>query len=71
MLAVRTAGYLGISWQAVSEGVRKTVWPGRMEEIAPGVYLDGAHNEGESVRLPGCLPDSRKEENSPVCRSLG
>ena len=31
MLAVRTAGYLGISWQAVSEGVRKTVWPGRME----------------------------------------
>ena len=63
MLAVRTAGYLGISWQAVSEGVRKTVWPGRMEEIAPGVYLDGAHNEGgirAFARAASQIPGKRK-----------
>lgn len=27
-------------------GMEKTVWPGRMEEIRPGVYVDGAHNPG-------------------------
>lgn len=28
----------------IAEGIRKTVWPGRMEQAALGVYLDGAHN---------------------------
>lgn len=27
-------------------GMKKTLWPGRMEEVRPGVYLDGAHNPG-------------------------
>lgn len=27
-------------------GIRNTVWPGRMEQVMPGLYLDGAHNEG-------------------------
>lgn len=27
-------------------GMKKMNWPGRMEEIRPGVYLDGAHNPG-------------------------
>ena len=26
-------------------GLSKSVWPGRMEEALPGVFLDGAHNE--------------------------
>jgi len=26
------------------KGMESTVWPGRMEEICPGVFLDGAHN---------------------------
>lgn len=63
MLAVEAAGRLGISWQAVSEGVRKTLWPGRMEEIAPGVYLDGAHNEGgitAFARAASRIPGKRK-----------
>lgn len=30
---------------AVRGGIRKTKWPARMEEVSPGVYLDGAHNE--------------------------
>ena len=28
------------------DGIRRMRWPGRMEEIAPDVYLDGAHNPG-------------------------
>ena len=33
-----------ITVPAMQEGIRKTVWEGRMEEIAPAVYIDGAHN---------------------------
>ena len=32
--------------QVMREGIRRMRWPGRMEEIAPDVYLDGAHNPG-------------------------
>lgn len=27
-------------------GMEKASWPGRMEEVLPGVFLDGAHNPG-------------------------
>lgn len=30
---------------AIRDGIRKTRWPGRMEQVLPGVILDGAHNE--------------------------
>lgn len=46
MLALCAAMQLKISPMAVAEGIRRTVWPGRMEEIRDGVYIDGAHNEG-------------------------
>lgn len=51
MLAVRTLEVLrglGIEAddRALQRGIRATRWPGRMEQAAPGVYLDGAHNPG-------------------------
>ena len=33
-----------ITDQAVVYGMEHAKWPGRMEQILPGVYLDGAHN---------------------------
>lgn len=45
LLAFRAAEHLAIPMTAVCVGIKKTVWPGRMEQIMPGVYLDGAHNE--------------------------
>jgi dihydrofolate synthase/folylpolyglutamate synthase len=30
---------------AIRRGIAACVWPGRMEELLPGIYLDGAHNE--------------------------
>ena len=36
---------LGISKEDIQRGMEKCKWEGRMEEILPGVYLDGAHNE--------------------------
>lgn len=44
----------------LQKGVEKCKWEGRMEEILPGVFLDGAHNRDgieaflESVREDGC-----------------
>lgn len=32
--------------EVIQEGLLAMCWPGRMEEICPGVYVDGAHNPG-------------------------
>ena len=50
-----------ISTRMLQEGIRKAHWEGRMEEIMPSVYLDGAHNTDgmkaflHTVREDGCL----------------
>lgn len=48
-LAVRALEVLDegrtISADAIGKGVEKCHWQGRMEEILPEVYVDGAHNE--------------------------
>ena len=46
MIAAECAGILGILRGAVQDGIAAAKWPGRMEEILPGVFLDGGHNEG-------------------------
>ncbi len=35
-----------ISSERIQEGIADMSWPGRMEEVLPGVFLDGAHNPG-------------------------
>lgn len=46
MLAFHAAEYLDIPQPVIARGIRHTVWPGRMERLREGVYIDGAHNEG-------------------------
>lgn len=43
--ALREEGFGRITEAAVRAGVRNMRWRGRMEEILPDVYIDGAHNE--------------------------
>ena len=51
--------------ETIREGIADTFWPGRMEEIADGVVIDGAHNEPsirafmDSVRNDGQKEDRR------------
>ncbi len=40
------SGFWNISNEQITAGIKKTRWPGRMEQAAPGIYLDGAHNPG-------------------------
>lgn len=32
--------------ELMKAGIGNTRWPGRMEQVLPGIYLDGAHNTG-------------------------
>ena len=47
-LAVTALRLLPKSWklsdETIRQGLKKAVWPGRMEEVLPEIYLDGAHN---------------------------
>jgi len=40
-----------LSEQAIKDGLFHMFWAGRMEEIEPGIYVDGAHNPGAVSRL--------------------
>ena len=40
--AMRTLGLMGDG--VIRKGLLASRWPGRMQEAAPGIYLDGAHN---------------------------
>lgn len=46
--------------EQIEEGLRETFWEGRMEEVLPEVYVDGAHNEDgirafvRSAEADGC-----------------
>lgn len=39
-------GLCRLSAGEIGTGMKSTFWPARMEELLPGVYLDGAHNAG-------------------------
>jgi dihydrofolate synthase / folylpolyglutamate synthase len=46
----------------IEQGIRNTVWPGRLELIAPGLLLDVAHNPAGAWTLRGAissLPESQ------------
>lgn len=46
-VALRALEELGIGFtrKQVEDGIRKAHWAGRMEEVLPGIWIDGAHNE--------------------------
>ena len=37
--------------RCLKDGLDAFFWPGRMEEIAPGIIVDGAHNEDAVIRF--------------------
>ena len=79
-LAVRTAETLRrrepkrfsvLTDQVISEGLERTRWPGRMEEICSNIYLDGAHNpDGIEAFLKAVKSISSKKQR-PVWLLFG
>lgn len=76
-VAVRAVGVLRsrrIAWlsaEDVVRGIRCSYWPGRMEEVLPGVYLDGAHNEGGIQALSATICRLQQETGRPVSLMFG
>lgn len=44
LAALRALPQMPMDEEAVAQGLADVRWPGRFEEIAPGVIMDGAHN---------------------------
>lgn len=77
----------GITPDVIRKGVWAAFWPGRMEEIIPGVFLDGAHNEdgieaflrtaaedgciGKRILLFGVVADKRYEKMIQMIEDSG
>ena len=53
-------------WQQALARVR---WPGRMEEILPGVYVDGAHNPGAIAGFVKSLQAQNRDSHDDVLAS--
>ena len=62
---------LGLNETAIREGLPKTYWPGRLEQVTqdPRVILDGAHNPAAAQSLAQALKRSRG--NSRLILVLG
>ncbi len=53
--AGRQGGFV-VTDEMISEGLAHVRWPGRLEEVQPGIWLDAAHNEEGARALRACLP---------------
>lgn len=57
--------------ELLRQGMEKTVWPGRMEEVRPGVYFDGAHNpDGIRAFAEAAKEVLRQRENPRISRKV-
>lgn len=65
------AGVADISEKALRSGLRKARWEGRMEEILPRVWVDGAHNaDGIAAFLESVRADGGREKRVLLYSSL-
>lgn len=76
MLAIRTLEVLKdrglpVSLSQLKEGIGATRWPGRMEQAAPGIYLDGAHNPGGVQALKEAVMDIAGRSSAPLYLLFG
>lgn len=54
-----------ISEETMREGMAHAVWPGRMQEIAPDIYFDGAHNTAGITVFVEAVKNLTKEDAYP------
>jgi dihydrofolate synthase/folylpolyglutamate synthase len=55
--------FSGLTGDVIAKGIGKTAWEGRMEEVRPGVYADGAHNAdgiGSFIEAAQVLSEGRE-----------
>lgn len=55
-----------ISDTVIEQGISRAFWPGRMEEVAEGVIVDGAHNEPSIEAFMNTVSQDGKDENGRI-----
>ena len=84
MTAISTLNYLKIPEHHISEGLKSTYWPARLQKIEKGnlfqyiktyninnqLWLDGGHNEAASIRLRESLSYINKKKLHIIYGSL-
>ena len=61
--AMRTLGVMDDG--AIQKGLLASRWPGRMQEAAPGIYLDGAHNPAGIRVFADSVKQMTKKDSYP------
>ena len=51
-----------VSEHAIRNGLYEMKWPCRMEEVLPGIYIDGAHNESAIKRFIDIIREEKREK---------
>lgn len=52
-----------LSDEDMRNGIHAMYWPGRMEEIAPHIYVDGAHNPGAIMQICQMMKQEAQDWN--------
>lgn len=69
--ALKNLGHAHISFDNIVVGIEKSYWPGRMEEVLPEVWLDGAHNRGGMEALTQTIRHMQQETSKLVSLMFG
>ena len=73
LLAARTMADTNAWWRealtadVVRAGLLAMKWPGRMEEVEPHIYLDGAHNDNGVLRFAEAVRALEGEKHACLC----
>lgn len=71
LAVLEESGTVKVPEEDLRRGLEKTHWEGRMEEILPGVYVDGAHNpDGIEAFLQSVRADGAKDGRMLLYSSL-
>lgn len=55
---------LGLTMQAICDGIANMKWPGRMEKAGANFFIDGAHNEDGIQAFLQCVSDMKCKDAS-------
>ncbi|MDL2301374.1 bifunctional folylpolyglutamate synthase/dihydrofolate synthase [Lachnospiraceae bacterium OttesenSCG-928-D06] len=70
LLAEEIKGDRRITTQMIKNGIEKAFWPGRMEEVLPEVYVDGAHNEDGIAAFLNTVKADKKDGHRKLLFSV-
>ncbi len=71
-LAVRALALAGLplTEEAITQGLRDVVWPGRFQQLTPRIVVDGAHNPAAARQLAATWKEAHGEKRATLVFGL-